>query len=443
MSTTFRFGSAVSFLAMASMIGGCATSQRTAGASSASAAAASKVGVATRAMLAISAGDFAKGVTFAEQAVTANPDDAILRTLLGNGYFGAGRFASAEAAFRDSLSLQSNQPRVILKLALAQIAQGKTAEAVAFLDAGRSVLDPADYGLALALAGRPADAIAALEPVARTVAADSRVRQNLALAHALSGDWTAARTVAAQDVPADQLDARLQQWMALARPAKAHDQVAALTGVTPAALDPGQPVQLALAKTDTRLALAPAPQPVVQAPQPAPVIAEASLPPLGTPTYAEPVAAPEPEPQPEPVRFAAAATIAPDAPSAFAAAVLAKRPAPEVRAKVAQRRVPVRKASFTPRAGKSNSVVQLGAYGSPQRVATAWDQAARRYSALRNYAPVSARFESDRGTVYRLSVKGFANGGEAAGLCASLRKAGASCFVRSVAGDAPVQLASR
>ena len=87
--------------------------------------------------------------------------------------------------------------------------------------------------------------------------------------------------------------------------------------------------------------------------------------------------------------------------------------------------------------------MQLGAFGSPQRVAAAWSAAVRRYSVLRGYMPVSARFNSSKGLVYRLSVKGFENVGQAKGLCSSLRRSGASCFVRSVAGDAPVQLASR
>ena len=129
---------------------------------------------------------------------------------------------------------------------------------------------PSDYGLALALAGRPADAIAVLNSAARQTGADARVRQNLALAYAFAGDWTQARTIAAQDVPADKLDARIQQWMQMAKPAHASDQVAALTGVTPAASDPGQPVRLALHKTDSRLAAvvppaAPAPQAAVEA----------------------------------------------------------------------------------------------------------------------------------------------------------------------------------
>jgi hypothetical protein len=97
-----------------------------------------------------------------------------------------------------------------------------------------------------------------------------------------------------------------------------------------------------------------------------------------------------------------------------------------------------------PRAnGKSTAVVQLGAYGSPARVAVAWNEAARRYAALRAYAPVSARFNSPKGLVYRLSVKGFGSASQAKNLCQSLRRAGGECFVRSVAGDAPVQLASR
>ena len=85
---------------------------------------------------------------------------------------------------KDALTIYSNQPQVVLKLALVQIALGKNDEAVDFLDAGRSVLDRADYGLALALAGHPADAIAVLEPAARQTGADATVRQNLALAYA-------------------------------------------------------------------------------------------------------------------------------------------------------------------------------------------------------------------------------------------------------------------
>ena len=95
------------------------------------------------------------------------------------------------------------------------------------------------------------------------------------------------------------------------------------------------------------------------------------------------------------------------------------------------------------RNGNSPTVVQLGAYGSPQRVLTAWDGQARKFGALKAYLPMSARFASPRGTFYRLSVRGFSSVGEANALCNSLRRAGGSCFVRNFAGDQPVQIASR
>jgi cell division septation protein DedD len=110
---------------------------------------------------------------------------------------------------------------------------------------------------------------------------------------------------------------------------------------------------------------------------------------------------------------------------------------------VPARRPQVRQAVMPRANGRSTAVVQLGAYGSPERVAAAWAGAARRFSSLRAYMPMSARFSGPRGTVYRLSVKGFASAGEANSLCSSLRRSGASCFVRSVAGDTPVRLASR
>ncbi len=140
------------------------------------------IGVATRAQAALEKGDFTAAIELAERAVDGSPRDAGFRALLGNAYFAGGRFASAETAYRDSLALIPNQPQLVLKLALVSIAQGKHGEALAQLDAARHVLDPSDYGLALALAGQPASAVSVLEEAARVTGADSRVRQNLALA---------------------------------------------------------------------------------------------------------------------------------------------------------------------------------------------------------------------------------------------------------------------
>jgi len=93
--------------------------------------------------------------------------------------------------------------------------------------------------------------------------------------------------------------------------------------------------------------------------------------------------------------------------------------------------------------GKFPAVVQLGAYGSPERVLAAWNGAAHKYGALKAYLPMSARFASPKGTFYRLSVRGFDSLGQATALCSSLRREGGKCFVRNVAGDAPVNIASR
>jgi hypothetical protein len=234
--------------------------------------------------------------------------------------------------------------------------------------------------------------------------------------------------------------------MQLATPKRPSDQVAALTGITPAATDPGQPTRLALRRADTRQAeaapvLPPQPQPqfAEAAPAPQPQFAEAAPAPVAPPPA--PVVAEAPRPAPV-MTVAQAAAASPEAPAAFAAfAPRVAAPAPIVRK--AAIRAPVRNIAFRRAVGKSSAVVQLGAYGSPQRVAAAWSVAARRYGVLKAYSPMSARFDSSKGTVYRLSVKGFASDRDARLVCESLRRSGGSCFVRNVAGDAPVQFASR
>ena len=451
MNQPLRSTTAVSIVLLSSMIAGCAAPRaRT------SAASASHVGkvdlnaaLATRALAALDANNVPVAIDLAEKAVAKSPDEAAIRTLLANAYFAGGRFHSAETAFRDSLTLDPNQPQLVLKLALVQIAQGKNREAVAFLNSARDVLDASDYGLALALAGRPGEAIAVLDPAARRYGADATVRQNLALAHALAGHWTEARTIAAQDVPAAQLDSRIQQWMQLASPKHPSDQVAMLVGVTPAAVDAGEPVQLALNKSDAPVAFAqaaPAPAPA------APIQAVASV----QPSSPVAVAAFQPAPTPAPVAVMHASVPPAPPPARSTLVTLASSAVTEAKAVLASV-LPHHQSSPAPRPirvqhaaapvamrhGSAPTVVQLGAYGSPERVLTAWNGAAKKYGALKAYLPMSARFQSAKGTFYRLSVRGFNSYGEAKALCASLRHEGSTCFVRNFAGDTPVQYASR
>jgi len=442
MNQRLRFSSAASLVVLGSMIAGCAAPQtRVGSATHFGGKADGDVGLATRALAALNSNHVPEAISLAERAVAKSRDDAGFRALLGNAYFAGGRFRSAEAAYRDALTLYPNQPQVVLKLALVEIAQGKNNDAVAFLNESRGVLDASDYGLALALAGRPADAIRVLEPAAREKDADGTVRQNLALAHALAGDWNEARTIAAQDVSANQLDARMQQWMQLASPKHPSDQVAAVVGVTPAALDAGQPVQLALSNGQTRQAEALAPAAKAEVAQAAPTVPAkpafvAAMAPAPAPA---PVVAVAPAPPPPRATMATLAASALSEAKAVFAAVLPHTqvpPAAKPRRVAATARPAVRN-------GKFPAVVQLGAYQSPNRVLTAWNGAAHKYGALKAYLPMSARFASPKGTFYRLSVRGFDSLGEANALCNSVRHQGGSCFVRNFAGDAPVQFASR
>ncbi|MGI8931813.1 MAG: tetratricopeptide repeat protein [Sphingomicrobium sp.] len=406
------------------------------------------IGLATKAQLALASNDIATAIPLAERAVERSPNDAGFRALLGNCYLAAGRFASAEAAYRDSLSLVANQPQLILKLALVQTAQGKSTDAIRLLAEAQSVIDPADLGLALALAGDSQSALQVLDPAARTVGADSRTRQNLALAHALAGNWEQARLIAAQDIPAGEVDARITQWMALAKPTRVSDQVAAFIGVQPAAGDPGQPVRLAFNKADTntrQAAAEPAPAPVPVA-EPVAIAAVESAPEPVAIAAVEPVLAPAAGPAasvtidlppvshaaPAPVRVAASPIRQPR-PALSPAAVRLSNSVASLR----------RNASMPVRNGASRAVVQLGAYKSSNSVAIAWNKVAGKHAKLRSYTPVSARFAGAKGTVYRLSVRGFASESEALGLCNGLKRAGSNCFVRAVSGDAPVRFAAR
>ena len=457
MSRPLRFGSAASAIVLATMIAGCAAPQVK---TSFGGPADENVGLATRALAALNSNNLPAAVDLAERAVDKSPNDAGFRALLGNAYFASGRFRSAEAAYKDSLTLYSNQPQVILKLALVETALGKKDQAVAFLDAGRSVLDPSNYGLALALAGRADDAIPVLESAAREPGADGTVRQNLALAHALAGDWSEARTIAAQDVPGNQLDARIQQWMLLASPKGPAEQIASFVGVKPAPTDQGEPVRLALRKTDTMLASAapaPAPAPKVAAPVAKPQVALAAPAPVVPPfpKFTPAVATPAPV-----VMAAPAVALAPAAPKSMIAQAEAFAAVPLAAMATAAHQAAAEVASFLPKKtpaiakpkvrriaavthrGNPDVVMQIGSYRSPQQVSAGWNRLTQRYPALRAYLPLRARFDSSKGTFWRLSIQGFGNQREAIARCNVLKRRGGHCFVRGAAGDAPVEFAS-
>jgi len=407
----------------------------------------SKVGLALRAQAALAANDLTTALSLGEAAVEHRPTDASFRALLGNIYLASGRYASAERSYHDALTLAAPDPQVVLKYALVQIARGRTDAAVATLGEAQSLLDPADLGLALALAGRTDDAVAVLEPASRLRGADARTRQNLALAYALRGDWPQARIVAAQDLAADQVEARMAEWLAMAKPGQASAQVASFIGIQPAASDPGQPVRLALATPASvrQAAAVPQPAPVAAA---APVAVAAPVVPAPqvaavTPVFEPPVS--EPPFAEAPVEVAVLPEPVIEAPRAAPRKVAARAPRPALTPAAIRltQTLPELRRNAALRTGTSRAVVQLGAFNSRAYIAGAWNRAAARHAALRQYTPVTARFDSAKGSFYRLSVKGFASDRQAIDLCKSLKRAGANCFVRAAYNDAPVRLASR
>lgn len=409
-------------------------------------------------------GEYAKGLGFAERAVELSPRDVGYRMILADLYLKNGRFQSAEATFADVQQLDPGNARASFSIALARIALGRPAGAVAELDRLAETESAADIGLAYALAGEPGRAIELLEPAARAPGVTGRTRQNLALSYALAGEWDKARIIAAQDLSPADLAARLQQWAALAQPGGGAIQVAALLGVTPAE-DGGQPVRLALAPAQDEgtafAAAGPLPEPAaetVAATEPAlaqaDIAAEAPI-----PAQAEPAAEAEPvriaatelpqwvseraeaessadTEETRPLYAAAVEALVTPQPSVLAPGRTVEPPAPRFEAP----RRPVRASA---KAGPGRYAVQLGAYSSSTSVERAWAQMLKRFGFV-DLTPLSTTVKvPGRGTFHRLSVAGFESREAAGRTCRSIKAKGGACFVRAVAGDAPVRWASR
>ena len=378
----------------------------------------------------------AQAVTAAEAAVALQPREAGYRTLLGQAYLMAGRFVSAGEALKDALTLNPADGAAALHLALAQIGTGDWGGARETLDAHQGSISPADRGLAMALAGDPIGAVELLIPAARAPEADAKTRQNLALSLALAGRWSDAKTVAALDVSPAEVDKRIVQWAAFARPSSASDQVAALLGVTPVE-DAGQPQQLALSVTTRAVAA------VAQVVDPV----DAFMPGTGeTPkAVAEvPAASPASEsamPAPAPARVETVADAAPAVGVSFAPRQEIVQPIPVAR--VAQARpVATRKPAavvtaqppraFAPTTG--SYFVQLGAFESAAVAQEKWGGLSRRVATLSSLQPQGMQATVNGASFYRLSVGGFTRA-DAVRLCANVRRVGGRCFVRGAVGE--------
>jgi Flp pilus assembly protein TadD len=378
-------------------------------------------GVAAKATKALGKGNAAAAVPLAEQAVALSPREASYRALLGRSYLQAGRFASARATLEEAVRLDGGHGGAALSLVLAQIATGDWATARATLDAKAEVIPAADRGLALALAGDPAAAVALLTQAARQPGATAKTRQNLALSLALAGQWGMAKAVAAADMPPGQVDARMVEWAAFAQPRSASDQVASLLGVS-TTVDAGRPTTIALDAPVAQVAaadVAVAPPPVV-----------ATLPSIA----------------PERAAAFAGVTFGPAREVSQPLPLVAARPVrsssvPLIRAQAGPNKVAFTRAAapaISARPVKGDWYVQIGAFDSAGVARDAWGRATRRFAAFKGRMPTGMNFAHGKGSFYRLSVGGFTRA-DAVGLCGRYRAVGGSCFVRIGAGDQMAQ----
>jgi Flp pilus assembly protein TadD len=437
---------------------------------------------AARAQDELKKGHVDKAISLAEAAVQAAPREPAYRALLGQAYLRAGRFQSAVTALNDAMTLGENSARTALALSLANIAAGNNREALAILNDWRDAIPANDLGLALALAGDTGRGVQLLHDRLRAGDTSPKLRQNLAYAFALDGRWREARMMVSQDIPANQIDARLSSWAAQSAPGAYQARVATLLGA-PVRGDPGMPVQLALnASSDVQQAAAEAaalPEVAAPAPVAVAVAAPSELPPVdGLPVAApvevaayNPPAAPTVETSAEAVlpagapterfeqafasneptfvsnpvvqaiparaeparpaarpvratpRYAAAPTAAPRRAPRHAAAA----PAP----RLAGVRVAATPVAARPVAGVGTHLVQLGSFSSQQGARRAWGIYAAANPSLKNFKMTITQ-ATVRGKLYwRVAAAGF-DGTGARGWCASLKQSGGACFAYAV-----------
>lgn len=363
----------------------------------------------------------ARAVAKAEADVAKAPKDAALRAALGQTYLGAGRFVSATTTLDDAMALGDNSGRTALALALAKLGSGRAREAVAILDDWRGEIPASDLGLALALSGETARGVAVLADALRGGENTPKLRQNLAYAYALDGRWTEAKLMAAQDVPADQLDKRLAYWALSMLPDRGAERVAALIGAPVSVRDPGQPAMLALGEVPEAAPQLAAAEPVpAQAPMPV-AAPEGELAPVAAPSTVETnvLAQRMPAPRAAMKAFAAPAP----APARMAAAAVGTTPKRPHSLAVTTRVKPV---------GPGVHYVQLGAFSSQQGARRAWGYYTRRDPGLAAYAMTITPAMVKGKALWRVAAGGLTGRGAATSLCAQLRATGGACFAYSV-----------
>lgn len=418
---------------------------------------------ASKVQPALAKGKTGQAVEHAEAAVLAEPRDAGYRAMLGTVYMEAGRFQSAARSFKDAIELGDSSGRTALSYALAEIAVGEQNAALSALNANRNAIDPSDLGLALALAGQPEQGVHVLGNALRGGMETPKIRQNLAYSYALMGNWRAARLMAAEDVPADQLGDRMSEWAQNAAPENYHARVAKLLNV-PIVGDSGQPAMLALSNHTSIQQLAssavaqskaaPAGElPATFAPAAAPaapaVVAASSyaLPPLETGTRPASVAAnidtPVAQSKPFEQAFTAGNGVTPAA-SAVTSNRVAFVSKPVVQATSRSTRaapagaagiVDTGVAQATNMAAAGDHLVQLGSFSTQASAERAWNIYVKRYPDLAKYQMVITQAKVRGKNYFRVSAGGFQRA-SAASMCSAVKASNQGCI--SWAANSPL-----
>ena len=394
-----------------------------------------KLAIAAEKALADRNGD--KAIAAAEAAVQRAPQNAAYRQILGRAYVLAGRFASAEAALTDAMTLGDNDARTIVSLALVQVAQGRADSARSLLLAHADTVPAGDYGLAMAMAGDAPEGVRVLSEAIHDPSATARTRQNLAYAYALAGRWKDARMIVGMDLDPLAANKRISDWAQIAEPSLAPQRVAALMGVTIDAADAGQPVALALAPAG------PAPVEMAAAPSDvAPPLAEQPEAPVQTAMVeaAPPVVEAAPVVQPAPVRVAARDFIIEDH-RAKPVGAKARAKAQNAVASATQPAARMQQVAFIKpvSAGASNWVVQLGAYDTAAIAKEKWMNMAGRSSALAAFPVLTSQATVKGKSFHRLAISGFGSRADAVTACRTIQSQHGQGFVREGAPNATPQ----
>jgi Flp pilus assembly protein TadD len=402
---------------------------------------------------ALALGDAAAALPMAERALEANPEDRDAKSVMAEALLGSGRADEAEKVFMSLVTTNGSDVgartgRAMALLAMGQPQAAKT-ELASVIAAKPPIAVLSNAGLALALAGDPKAAAAALAPFAFAVDSTPQLRQNYALALTLAGDRAAAYKVAEYDLGASRAVAQVNSWY-LTADKPLPQQLAALTGLPSQSSGTATPMvaaALPVATAPAAVAAEPAKPAVVEAPA---VARAAPMPVMTDAVMAEKSAAPS-----EPLNLLPE-TAAP-APAKKVAAVFA----PTVKAKIIHTEAKPLAVAATPVSLRPVSSKQPGFTASTAAPAAlrGWLVQVAAVSPNVSGQLLSARLRKQFGsyfaklgpitnskvvmkkrTLQRVFVGPYRSANQASQICARIKTRGGACLVRPAA--APVAKAA-